>query len=140
MRELRQFRDSVVPAQVLELFHGWKIYDYLIYTRYRFLQRETRWKGLEDSLDECIDESVRTLDQMCFSSQYYMMMTVQVSDSASVSELQLCEDGVSTISRHRDAVDVVAREFLDCVVPRRPLGGPGPSPRPRAGRDCGCGS
>ena len=76
MRELRQFRDSVVPAQVLELFHGWKIYDYLIYTRYRFLQRETRWKGLEDSLDECIDESVRTLDQMCFSSQYYMMMTV----------------------------------------------------------------
>ena len=71
-------------AGVLELFHGWKIYDYLIYTRYRFLQRETRWKGLEDSLDECIDESVRTLDQMCFSSQYYMMMTVQVSDSASV--------------------------------------------------------
>lgn len=81
---------------VLELFHGWKIYDYLVsglshvilvllycfipfltptvtndvafdnqvYTRYRFLQRETRWKGLEDSLDECIDESMRTLDQV----------------------------------------------------------------------------
>jgi hypothetical protein len=67
---------QVFTLSVLELFHGWKIYDYLIYTRYRFLQRETRWKGLEDSLDECIDESVRTLDQMCFSSQYYMMMTV----------------------------------------------------------------
>ncbi|CAM9095227.1 unnamed protein product [Chrysoparadoxa australica] len=64
---------------VLELFHGWKIYDYLVYTRYRFLQRETRWKGLEDSLDECIDESMRTLDQMCFSSQYYMMMTIAVN-------------------------------------------------------------
>jgi hypothetical protein len=37
--------------------------------RYRFLQRETRWKGLEDSLDECIEEGMRTLDQMCFSSQ-----------------------------------------------------------------------
>lgn len=35
-----------------------------VYTRYRFLQRETRWKGLEDSLDECIDESMRTLDQV----------------------------------------------------------------------------
>ena len=81
-----QFIADVFTLSVLELFHGWKIYDYLIYTRYRFLQRETRWKGLEDSLDECIDESVRTLDQMCFSSQYYMMMTVQVSDSASVSE------------------------------------------------------
>merc|ERR1711939_1191242 len=33
----------------------------------------------QDSLDECIDESVRTFDQMCFSSQYYMMMTVQVN-------------------------------------------------------------
>ena len=81
---LRRRRHDRVPSQVftlsvLELFHGWKIYDYLIYTRYRFLQRETRWKGLEDSLDECIDESVRTLDQMCFSSQYYMMMTVQVN-------------------------------------------------------------
>ncbi len=71
-----QFIADVFTLSVLELFHGWKIYDYLIYTRYRFLQRETRWKGLEDSLDECIDESVRTLDQMCFSSQYYMMMTV----------------------------------------------------------------
>ena len=61
---LRRRRHDRVPSQVftlsvLELFHGWKIYDYLIYTRYRFLQRETRWKGLEDSLDECIDESVR---------------------------------------------------------------------------------
>ena len=40
-----------------------------------------------------------------------------------ISELQLWEDGVSTISRHRDAVDVVAREFRDGAVPRRPLGG-----------------
>jgi hypothetical protein len=36
-------------------------------------------QGLEDSLDECIDESMRTLDQMCFSSQYYMMMTIAVN-------------------------------------------------------------
>ena len=49
------------------------------YTRYRFLQRESRWKGLEDSLDECIDESARTMDQMCFSSQFYMMTTIQVN-------------------------------------------------------------
>ncbi len=63
----------------LEMFHGWKIYDYLVYIRFRFLQREARWKGLEDTLDECIDEEMRSLDQMCFSSQYYMMMTVAVN-------------------------------------------------------------
>ena len=67
---------DVFLHNVQELFHGWKLYDYLVYTRYRFLQRETRWKGLEDSLDECIEEGMRTLDQMCFSSQYYMMITI----------------------------------------------------------------
>ena len=32
---------------------------------------------MEDSLDECIDDRLRKLDQMCFSSQYYTMLTVQ---------------------------------------------------------------
>ncbi|GMH66707.1 hypothetical protein TL16_g04487 [Triparma laevis f. inornata] len=82
------FAAMIVPFQLaadilihscLELYHGWKIYDYLVYTRYRFLQRETRWKGLEDSLDECIEESMRTMDQMCFSSQFYVMMTIHVN-------------------------------------------------------------
>jgi hypothetical protein len=71
-----QYISDILCLQVLELTHGWKIYDYLVYTRYRFLQRETRWKGLEDSLDECIEEGMRTLDQMCFSSQYYIMITL----------------------------------------------------------------
>ena len=45
------------------------------------------------------------------------------------SELQLWDEGVSTISRHRDAVDVAVREstrlvreprqFRDCMIPRR---------------------
>lgn len=62
-----------------ELYHGWKIYEYLVYCRYRFLQRETRWKGMEDSLDECIEEGLRKLDQMCFSSQYFLMITIQTN-------------------------------------------------------------
>ena len=74
-----QIASDVFLQSALELFHGWKIYDYLVYTRYRFLQRETKWKGLEDSLDECIRDSVRTMDHMCFSSQFYMMMTIHVN-------------------------------------------------------------
>jgi len=62
-----------------EQFHGWKIYEYLVYSRYRFLQRETRWKGMESSLDECIDENLRRVDQMCFSSQFFMMMTFHLN-------------------------------------------------------------
>ena len=70
------FIQDILLHSCCELFHGWKIYEYLVYTRYRFLQRETRWKGMETSLDECIDEGMRTLDQMCFSSQFFLMITI----------------------------------------------------------------
>jgi hypothetical protein len=74
-----QLTSDVLIMNAQELFHGWKIYDYLVYTRYRFLQREKRWKGLESNLDECIEEGMRTLDQMCFSSQFYLMNTIHTT-------------------------------------------------------------
>lgn len=74
-----QLVTEVFVLHVVELFQGWKLYDYLVYCRYRFLQREQRWKGLEPNLDECIDENLRTLDQMCFSSQFFMMCTVHIT-------------------------------------------------------------
>ena len=74
-----QIATDVFIHGALELFHGWRLLDYLSYARYRFLQRESRWKGVDESLDECIDESMRTLDQQCFSSQWYLMMTVHTN-------------------------------------------------------------
>jgi len=83
MKIYMMFQLVLIPFQTLmdifhimtmEVYHGWKIYEYMVYSRYRFLQRETRWKGMEDSLDECISEDLRRLDQMCFSSQYFMMV------------------------------------------------------------------
>jgi len=92
-----QYTADILCLQVLELTHGWKIYDYLVYTRYRFLQRETRWKGLEDSLDECIEEGMRTLDQMCFSSQYYLMITTHTA------AILLMMFGIECVLRCRDS-------------------------------------
>ena len=60
----------------LESLWGIKLYEYLLYARYRFLKRETRWKGMERHLDDCIDESHRTLDALAFSSQFYFMNSV----------------------------------------------------------------
>ena len=94
---------------VMELTHGWKIYDYLVYSRYRFLQRETRWKGMEDSLDECIDEGLRTLDQMCFSSQYYLMVTIHVSGILLVM--------LATESMIRHSYNMFADPALLLIVP-----------------------
>jgi hypothetical protein len=34
---------------------------------------------METSLDECIDERLRRIDKMCFSSQYYTMLTIQTN-------------------------------------------------------------
>ena len=83
------FALAIIPFQILadiflhnalELLHGWKMHAYLEYCTVRFLQREVWWKGLErGTLDECIDESLRSMDQLCFSSQYYMLNTIHVN-------------------------------------------------------------
>ena len=81
-----------------ELLHGWKIYDYLSYQRYRFSVREYRWmlrnpveihfclciciallalirnRSLSQVMDESISEEFQTVDLLCFSSQFYFLM------------------------------------------------------------------
>eukprot|EP00924_Labyrinthula_sp_SR-Ha-C_P006762 maker-scaffold_29-snap-gene-4.0-mRNA-1 protein AED:0.04 eAED:0.07 QI:0/0/0/1/0/0.5/2/0/983 len=74
-----QLMCDVLILHALEVFHGWKVFDYLVYADYRYQQRDIRWKGFEGNLDECINEGKRTLDQMCFSEQYYFMINVMVS-------------------------------------------------------------
>lgn len=63
----------IIPFQIImdiftfniqELFHGWKVYEYMKYARYRYINRTARWKGLEKVYDESIDMSLRTVDQM----------------------------------------------------------------------------
>merc|ERR1711871_1823983 len=78
------FAIVMVPAQFLadvwllntqELIHGWKLYDYVSYQKYRFSVREYRWQMKCETLDESIAEPLQTLDLLCFSSQYYFMCT-----------------------------------------------------------------
>eukprot|EP00981_Chlorochromonas_danica_P002026 scaffold413_cov176-Ochromonas_danica.AAC.22 len=57
-----------------ELIHGWKIFDYLSYQRYRFSVREYRWMLRNPVVDESISEEFQTVDQLCFSSQYYFLL------------------------------------------------------------------
>jgi len=57
-----------------ELIHGWKLYDYVAYQRYRFDVREHRWALRSTIFDESLGPSFQTLDVMCFSSQYYFLI------------------------------------------------------------------
>jgi hypothetical protein len=72
---------DIFTFNIQELFHGWKVYEYMKYARYRYINRTARWKGLEKVYDESIDYSLRTVDQMCFSSQFYFILGLGGSGS-----------------------------------------------------------
>jgi len=59
-----------------ELWHGWKLFDYVSYQAYRYRTRLTRWQLAGQSLDAAIRENLRTADMLCFSSQYYFLLAV----------------------------------------------------------------
>ena len=60
-----------------ELIHGWKVYDFVAYQKYRFSVRENRWQmEAWDTLDESIAEPLQTIDMLCFSSQFYFICTI----------------------------------------------------------------
>ena len=65
---------DIIVFNTQELFHGWKVYEYMKYARYRFNHRTARWKGMETQFDESISPELRTVDQMCFSSQFYFIL------------------------------------------------------------------
>lgn len=52
-----------------QLVHGWRVYDYIAYQKYRFSVRQHRWMMRNETLDESIAEPMQTLDLLCFSSQ-----------------------------------------------------------------------
>jgi hypothetical protein len=57
-----------------ELIYGWRVYDYFSYQRWRFANREHRW-NLFAQVDESITSSLQSIDVLCFSSQYYFILT-----------------------------------------------------------------
>ena len=70
---LPQYVFDMFMINSFEAIYNLKVYEYLVYARYRFLRRSRRWIHMETRLDECIQEEFRTADQSCFSSQYYVI-------------------------------------------------------------------
>jgi hypothetical protein len=57
------------------------IHDYLDYLAFRFSLRKARWKGDEgaENVNKYIDPALQSLDQLCFSSQFYFVQTLYVA-------------------------------------------------------------
>ena len=67
------FDSFILSSQ--ELLYGWRVYDYFSYQRWRFANRESRWNLLAH-VDESVTRSLQNLDLLCFSSQYYFILSI----------------------------------------------------------------
>jgi hypothetical protein len=67
---------DMILFNILELLYGWKVFDYVSYQRYRFSVRDHRWMMHNTIYDESIDQSMQSLDALCFSSQYYFIQAL----------------------------------------------------------------
>eukprot|EP00931_Biecheleriopsis_adriatica_P048079 TRINITY_DN27768_c0_g1_i1.p1 TRINITY_DN27768_c0_g1~~TRINITY_DN27768_c0_g1_i1.p1 ORF type:complete len:5619 (+),score=1069.33 TRINITY_DN27768_c0_g1_i1:1474-16857(+) len=67
-----------ICINIAECYHGWRVTDYLEYCAYRFLIRTTDWKAKDNALDQTLSPHVRSIDQMCFSDQYYYVCMLQL--------------------------------------------------------------
>ena len=61
-----------------ELAHGWKVFDYISYQNYRFNMRDARWTMESRAVDGSLSEYLQTVDMLCFSSQYFFVVSVHV--------------------------------------------------------------
>jgi len=72
---LPQLVINIFLLHILEILHGFKMYDYLTYCDFKFRNRSSKWINSQP-LDKSILHSFRSLDNMSFSSQFYFVITL----------------------------------------------------------------
>eukprot|EP01028_Stygiella_incarcerata_P012308 TRINITY_DN749_c0_g2_i1.p1 TRINITY_DN749_c0_g2~~TRINITY_DN749_c0_g2_i1.p1 ORF type:complete len:2498 (+),score=510.24 TRINITY_DN749_c0_g2_i1:515-7495(+) len=55
----------------MELHHGWKLFEYIKYSRDRYTNRKKDWMASDGNRNESLPQSIRSIDHLCFSSQYF---------------------------------------------------------------------
>ena len=68
-----QFVGDCFLMNSIEIYHLYPIFDYMEFARYRFKTRQRSWKADEPNVDETLHPRHQSIDQLCFSSQYYFM-------------------------------------------------------------------
>jgi hypothetical protein len=64
---------------VVESAYGWRQFDYISECRQRFAERVNMWMGLEEYESEWLETTLRSLDKMAFTSQFFFMVTFHTS-------------------------------------------------------------
>lgn len=80
MLNVGKFPEDIIIHNTIELMWEWKLYEYLFERKFNMASREVRWKADELAGPELnvFPEPVRTIHQMCFSSQFFFMMVIHV--------------------------------------------------------------
>lgn len=64
---LPSFFIDIYLLNILEIFHGYKLYDYLAYSNTRFKLRTTNWIGDTRKMDKAVSPEHRSIHNFCFS-------------------------------------------------------------------------
>ena len=64
---------DIIQLNVTEWYYHLPIHDYLDYLNFRFTNRKSLWKGNEAVYNNSIDPNIQSIDQLCYSSQYYFV-------------------------------------------------------------------
>ncbi|CAK0820555.1 unnamed protein product [Prorocentrum cordatum] len=64
---------DIIMNHATEVKHGVRIYDYMLYAKWRWNNRLTRWLYDDPRMDESIAEPLQSVNHLCFSPQFYFI-------------------------------------------------------------------
>jgi hypothetical protein len=59
--------------------YNWKLFEYVQFCNERFANRSRRWVGLDNTINEELPPDLRSMDQMCLSTQFYLLGSLHAS-------------------------------------------------------------
>jgi hypothetical protein len=73
-----QFIIDTFILNSLEILHGFKLFYYFSYCNFRYNNRKVKWVPHNFNLDKSLQIEFRSLDNLCFSTQFYFINTVLI--------------------------------------------------------------
>merc|ERR1719230_2576394 len=66
---------DILMNHATEVAHGVKIFDYMLYAKFRWRNRLTRWLFDDPEMDTSVAEPLQSVNHLCFSPQFYFIET-----------------------------------------------------------------
>jgi len=71
-----QFVIDIFMLNSLEVLHGFKLFDYFSFCQFRYRSRKVKWIPHNFNLDKSLQIQYRSLHNLCFSTQFYLINTI----------------------------------------------------------------